>query len=129
MYCCLIAGLSFIAGACNFLGLLLPNLGRCARLSYDYRPVEPINQPLNADRQLVYGVQPQNQKTLVETYPEPQEVIQAQISKPVAPIYADQNQGYDTNIGGNSFDAPAPVYQQPINEVNNQVNIPYPSPQ
>lgn len=121
LYCCLVAGLSFVAAVCNFLGILLPNLGRCAILSYDYRPIEPLNPAFNENPQSVY--------VIPEAYPESQEeVIQAPISKPVAPIYADQNQGYDNNYG-NSFDAPAPAFQEPINDVNNQVDIPYPSPQ
>jgi hypothetical protein len=129
LYCCLVAAFSFIAAVCNFLGILLPNLGCCARLSYDYRHIEPINPGFNENPQLVYIAQPQNQKPLVEQYPDLQEVNQAQISKPLAPIYTDQNQGYDNNTNGNGFDAPAPVYQEPNIEANNQVNIPYPSPQ
>ncbi len=121
LYCCLVAGLSFVAAICNFLGILLPNLGRCAILSYDYRPIEPLNPAFNENPQSVY--------VIPEAYPESQEeVIQAPISKPVAPIYADQNQGYDNN-SGNGFDAPAPAFQEPINDANNQVDIPYPSPQ
>ena len=99
LYCDLIAGISFVGVVCNFLGLILP-----------------------------YTDQPQNVKSLVEIYPEPQEVIQVPISEQEAPIYTDQYQGYDNNPG-NGFDAPAPVYQQPINDVNNQVDITYPSPQ
>ena len=128
LYCDLIAGISFVGVVCNFLGLILPNLDRCAILSYDYKyPLAPINQT-NIVQAQVYTDQPQNEKPLVETYPEPQEVIQVPISEQEAPIYSEQYQGYDNNPG-NGFDAPAPVYQQPINDVNNQVDITYPSPQ
>ena len=135
LYCILIAGFSSAAAVSNFLGILLPNIGCCAKLSYDYRyPLLPINQNPQLYLNLPYdqtanqtmvqsSVEPQFEKPFFgESYPESQEVMQVTTDKPTEPksIYTEQNQ--DLDINGNAYDAPAPVYQEQNYNMNNNDN-------
>ena len=90
-YLVLLSVFCIIAAICNFLGLLLPNLGSCNKLSYSYNyaanpvPTVPVSQPPMAP---------------VYDYPSPNEI---QTNQQMAPVYNTQGQGYD---------APPVVYPQ-----------------
>ena len=123
----------------NCSGILLPNLGCCVKLSYDYRyPIHPMNQQPQlylvepGDNQVVQpeiqpGVEPQFEKPFEEEnyYPE---IVQ--VPSDTTPINTDQSQENDNY--GNAYDAPAPVYQEQNDNNNNNIQIdnqyPYPYP-
>jgi len=135
-FCVLVAVFSLVAAICDLLGIILPNLGACEKLTYDYRdPTNPIN-PINPNPQIllvqqveqpIYNpVQPvveqQFEKPLVEeNYPELQEISQVPYVKPPenTPIETDQTQEYVSN----AYDAPAPIYQNPNDNTNNNNNM------
>ena len=141
IFCILIAAFSAAAAVSDFLGILLPNLGCCVKLSYDYRyPIHPMNQQPQlylvepGDNQVVQpeiqpGVEPQFEKPFgEENYPQPQEIVQ--VPSDTTPINTDQSQENDNY--GNAYDAPAPVYQEQNDNNNNNIQIdnqyPYPYP-
>ena len=129
-FCIWIAAFSGAAAASDFLGILLPNLGCCVKLSYDYRySINPMNPQPHlylvepgdksvAQPEIQPGVEPQYEKPFAEeNYPETQDIVQVPINN--TPINTDQSQEYD-NIG-NAYDAPAPAYQQQNDNNNNNI--------
>ena len=121
-YCILIAVCSFVSVIFNFLSILLPNLSNCKHLAY-YIP-----EPALIDKQSDDDI---NREEI--NYPGPEEVVQDPFNKPVTPSNIEQNQENDNDndnrIPDDSLDAPLPEYLTQNNNDNNQVDIPYPSPE
>ena len=106
-YLVLLSVFCIIAAICNFLGLLLPNLGSCNKLSYSYNyaanpvPTVPVSQPfIQPAGPAVIQVPPSQPMAPVYDYPSPNEI---QTNQQMAPVYNTQGQGYD---------APPVVYPQ-----------------
>jgi hypothetical protein len=106
-YLVLLSVFCIIAAICNFLGLLLPNLGSCNKLSYSYNyavnpvPTVPVSQPfIQPTGPPVIQVPPSQPMAPVYDYPSPNEI---QTNQQMAPVYNTQGQGYD---------APPIVYPQ-----------------
>jgi len=121
-YCILIAVCSFVSVIFNFLSILLPNLSNCKHLAY-YIP-----EPALIDKQSDDDI---NREEI--NYPGPEEVVQDPFNKPATPSNIEQNQENDNDndnrIPDDSLDAPLPEYLTQNNNDNNQVDIPYPSPE
>ena len=99
-YLVLLSVFCIIAAICNFLGLLLPNLGSCNKLSYSYNyaanpvPTVPVSQPfIQPTGPPVIQVPPSQPMAPVYDYPSPNEI---QTNQQMAPVYNTQGQGYDT---------------------------------
>ena len=106
-YLVLLSVFCIIAAICNFLGLLLPNLGSCNKLSYSYNyaanpvPTVPVSQPfIQPAGPPVIQVPPSQPMAPIYDYPSPNEI---QTNQQMAPVYNTQGQGYD---------APPVVYPQ-----------------
>ena len=119
-------GISGILFACNFLGVLLPNLSCCLNLRYGYRPTPTnMNTPIleqpaaktNINQEPIYLPPSSSPTPVIETNP---------VVQPTVPIYVPQvpqPQAAPPSIYQNNPtyqpQAPPPPYQQPSSDFYN----------